>query len=382
MTINYKKIEKALAQNKVYNAWQYVKSLNETLMYMNVSYDMLNKVHENRISTLQQIQNEKIEELKRVGKASYKVSDMQRTCLNICGCEIADTIFLQKTVIEFFHYGKVSIDVLFQLINAALLGDEAVEAEDKTLLNQLPNKLKQKSEFSTLYQLIKQNKTDTKFQYLMAFDNYIKHIKVISILVNDSINENQHDFKINAFSYGKENYNEVNVLDKIFELREYILTTVDVILQELLRQIPNCISNKQRIQEIHYKIVKQAFGEKNGKERVNYIAFFIDVPNDISDLPAEIKVYPLIVKPNDEIYSFNFKFDKIFVRKSGTDESSIVGVATPKNDINSNEFYRIYKVNACEQKDYLTYIYTFGDVYKSQKININIFAMDGVIVYL
>ena len=37
--INYKDLEKALAQNKVYNAWQYVRSLNETLIYMNVSYE-------------------------------------------------------------------------------------------------------------------------------------------------------------------------------------------------------------------------------------------------------------------------------------------------------------------------------------------------------
>ena len=43
MAINYKDLEKALAQNKVYNAWQYVQSLNETLTYMNVSYKMLAK---------------------------------------------------------------------------------------------------------------------------------------------------------------------------------------------------------------------------------------------------------------------------------------------------------------------------------------------------
>ncbi len=44
MAINYKDLEKKhFAQNKVYNAWQYVQSLNETLMYMNVSYEMLKK---------------------------------------------------------------------------------------------------------------------------------------------------------------------------------------------------------------------------------------------------------------------------------------------------------------------------------------------------
>ncbi len=380
MAINYKDLEKALAQNKVYNAWQYVQSLNETLMYMNVSYEMLKKVHEHRISVLQQVQNEKFVELRNSGEASYKVSDMQRTNLNVGGYELDDIIFLRKTAMEFFHYGRVSMDVLFQLINAALLGDEAFDVEDKGLLGKLLKKLNQKPEFVTLLQLMDANKNDTRFQYLMAFDNYIKHIKTILISVKNSIFiGNQDIFKINAFSYGGVNYGEVNALDKILELRDYVYATVDVLLQELLQQIPNCIANSQRIQEIHYK---QVFTEKDGKTYVNYISFFIDVPNDISNLPTEIKVYPLIVKPNDEIYSFDFKFDKIFIRKSGTEEDNILGVATLKNDVNSNEFYRVYKVNACRQIDYNLYIATFGDTYQSQKLNMNIYAMNGVMLFI
>ncbi|MDY3304001.1 MAG: hypothetical protein SOW78_06960 [Clostridia bacterium] len=223
------------------------------------------------------------------------------------------------------------------MINAALLGDEAFDVEDKGLLGKLLKKLNQKPEFATLLQLMDANKNDIRFQYLMAFDNYIKHIKTILISVKNSIFiGNQDAFKINEFSYGGVDYTEENALDKILELRDYVYATVDVLLQELLHQIPNYISNSQRIQEIHYK---QVFTEKDGKTYVNHIAFFIDVPNDLSDLSKEIKVYPLIVKPNDEIYSFDFKFDKIFIRKSGTEEDNNLGVATLKNGVNSNEFF-------------------------------------------
>jgi hypothetical protein len=380
MAINYKDLEKTLAQNKVYNAWQYVQSLRETLMYMNVSYEMLKKVHEHRINVLQEVQAEKFEELKSAGKSSYKVCDLQRTNLNVGGYELDDIVFLRKTTMEFFHYGRVSMDVLFQIVNAALLGDEALEVEDKGLLGKLLRKLAQKPEFSALLQLMDANKNDARFQYLMAFDNYIKHIKTVLISVKNSILiGNQNSFRINAFSYGGVNYSEENALDKILELRDYIVDTVDNLLQEVLVQIPNCISNNQRIQEIHYK---QVFTEKEGKTFVNYIAFYIDVSNDVTDLPSEIKVYPLIIKPNDEIYSFDFKFDKIFIRKSGTDEDNIVGVATLKNGINSNEFYRVYEVNACSQLDYGLYIATFGDTYQSQKLNMNIYAMDGVMLFI
>ena len=151
------------------------------------------------------------------------------------------------------------------------------------------------------------------------------------------------------------------------------------ILNEIMLQIPNCISNSQRIQEIHYK---QVFTEKNSKPYLNYMSFFIDVPNDITDLPNEIKVYPLLIKPNDEIYSFDFRFDKIFIRKSGSDEQNIVGVATLKNGIDTNEFYRIYEVNSCSQIDYGLYAATFTDTYQSQKMNMNIYAMDGVMIFI
>ncbi|SDE12146.1 hypothetical protein SAMN04489866_1214 [Peptococcus niger] len=42
------------------------------------------------------------------------------------------------------------------------------------------------------------------------------------------------------------------------------------------------------------------------------ISFFTDVSNDISDLLSEIKVYSLIIKLNNERYSFAFRFDRIF----------------------------------------------------------------------
>lgn len=115
---------------------------------------------------------------------------------------------------------------------------------------------------------------------------------------------------------------------------------------------------------------------------MEYISFFIDVPNDISDLPSEIKVYPLIIKPNNEIYSFDFRFDKIFIRKQGSDENAIVGVATLKNGLDTNEFYRVYEVTACSQFDYGLYLATFKEMYKEQKLHMNIYAMDGIMLFL
>lgn len=52
MPIDISRLERTLAEHKVYDAWQYVKSLQETLGYMSVSYNMLLKVHDHRVTTL------------------------------------------------------------------------------------------------------------------------------------------------------------------------------------------------------------------------------------------------------------------------------------------------------------------------------------------
>lgn len=379
MNIDIKKLEKVLAENKVYDAWQYVQSLMETLDYMSVSYEMLAKVYEHRVNTLNKVQQDIFAEAFETGSSRVKVSDLEKTNLNVGGYELDDVVFLRKTAMEFFHYGRVSMDVLFQITNAALLGDDAIDIEDKGLLAKLLRKLGNTADFSNLLTLMTNNKNNSDFEYLMAFDNYIKHIKTVLVTVSNSfIIGNSNIFQISSFSYGGTTYPAVDALAKIKDIHDYVLTTVDEILDEIMNQVPNCISNSQRIQEIHYK---QVYNTKEGKTCLDYISFFIDVPNGISDLPNEIKVYPLIIKPNDEIYSFDFRFDKIFIRKAGTEED-IVGVATLKNGIDTNEFYRIYEVRACQETEYGLYILNFVDTYKSQKLNMNNYAMEGTMLFI
>lgn len=108
---------------------------------MNISFEMLKKVHQHRHKTLAAVQSEKIKEAIETGKTSLLVSDLKRTQLDVGGYELDDVVFLRKTAMEFFYYGRVSMDVLFQIINAALPGDEAFPVEDKGLLRKLVNKL-------------------------------------------------------------------------------------------------------------------------------------------------------------------------------------------------------------------------------------------------
>lgn len=169
----------------------------------------------------------------------------------------------------------------------------------------------------------------------------------------------------------------MKALVKVKEIYHYVINTVDNILEEVLNQVPNCLDNSQRIQEIKFKMQVQ---KNENKDKVDFIAFFIEVENDLSELPSEIKVYPLIVKPNGEIYSFDFRYDKLFVKRSNTnkEEDSIIGCAELKNGLETNEIYRVFEVKACSFLDYLKYQSEFNN--RIQKISMNFYAMEGQII--
>jgi hypothetical protein len=376
MSLDIKEFQKELAHQKVYDTWQYVDSLREMFSYMDLSYQLLINVHKNRVDSLKAQQGKILQQAFETGSASVKESDLHCTDLKIAGLDIDDSIFLRKTIVEFFHYARMSVDIMFQIINAALFGDESFEIMDRQLIKKVNRKLDAISSFANLKTLLDANKVNQTFLYLQAFDNYIKHIKTILVTVKTSFIIGSNDeFLIRDFIYDGIPYPLVNALDKVKEVNDYVQQKAEEILTEVKDQLPNCLNNSQRIQNISFK---QVMKENAQSKAVEYISFFIDVQNDISELPNEIKVLPLLVKPNDEIYSFDFRIKKIFIRKKGSEEDGIVGYAELKNGLETNEFYRIFEVHPCGIDEYHKYIFNFVNDYP--QVTLNYYAMEGAII--
>ncbi len=378
MGFDWKKFQKELAQQKVYDTWQYVNSLGEMLTYMNMSCELLDKVYTQRGIKLEEKEQEILRKAEETGKASVCESDLYCTDLDIAGLTINDGLFLQKTTMEFFHYARMCSDILFQIINAALLGDSSVAVDDATIINDVSNKIANYSNFITLKSLLDSNKNDNLFKYIRAFDNYIKHIKTVLVTVKSSFMfGNNNEFLIQEFIKNGITYPAQDAITIVKKANKYINDTVETILTEVQNQLPNCVDNSQRIHNISFKSVAKQL--KKGIQ-YDYISFFIDVDNDISELPTEIKVLPLIIKPNDDIYSFDFRFKKIFIRKKGTDEDGIIGCAEIKNGFDTNEFYRIFTVRSCDITEYYSYISRFTQEYSN--ITVKFAAMEGsAIIY-
>jgi hypothetical protein len=376
MSLDIKEFQKELAHQKVYDTWQYVDSLREMLTYMDLSYQLLVNVHKNRVDSLKAHESEILQEAVETGSASVKESDLHCTDLKIAGLDIDDCIFLRKTIVEFFHYARLSVDIMFQIINAALFGDESFEIMDRQLIRKVNSKLDGIPPFAKLKTLLDANKASQTFLYLQAFDNYIKHIKTILVTVKTSFIIGSNDeFLIKDFIYDRTSYPMVNALDKVKEVNDYVQQKAEEILTEVRNQLPNCLNNSQRIQNISFK---QVMKENAQSKTVEFISFFIDVQNDVSELPNEIKVLPLLVKPNDEIYSFDFRIKKVFIRKIGSEEDGIVGYAELKNGLETNEFYRIFEVHPCGIDEYYRYILNFVKDYP--QVTLNYYAMEGTII--
>lgn len=372
--MNFISLQKTLAQNKVYDAWQYVQSLAETLSYMDMSAELLEKVYAHRLAVLEETAQGLLQTAVETGKASITEQTLKETHLDIAGVKLDDSIVLKKISLEFFHYARLSMDILFQIINASLLGDSAIDVEDKGIVRKLLTAIGREPNFSTLKTMLDSVKTANEFSYLQGFDNHVKHIKTILVSVNNSfIFGSQNTFQIAAFSYGGAEYPTCDTIAKVREIQAYVTHTVEQILIETEKQVPNCLDTQKRIQNLSFHMQVQ---EHEGTSSIDHISFFIYVNNDLSELPSEINVYPLLIKPNGDIHSFDFRFEEIFVKKRTDD--SIVGVAKLKNGLSSSEVYRAFTVSPCNIGEYIKYLDTFKQKYQS--IHLDFYALEGQIV--
>ena len=376
MEINLKEFRRELAEHKVYDAWQYVNSLREMLEYMDMSCALVENVYLQRKETLREKEQEIVHEAIEKGSVDVGESTLHCTSLNIAGLEIDDRLFLQKTTMEFFHYARMSIDIIFQIINAALLGDRAVKVGYGIIITKVCDIISKKTEFEKLNELVENNKENENFKYIQAFDNYMKHIKTVLVAIQNSfIIGNKDTFLIGEFVNKGIRYPERDAVPTIRELDHYVKTTVLEILTEVKKQLPNCLDNSHRIHDISFKFVAKKVNDGIYPE---YLSFFIEVQENIDELPSEVKIRPLIVKPNGTIAEFDFRFDKIFIKKKGTDEDEVIGCAEIKNGFDTNEFYRVFTVRPCNRDEYIKYVGLFKQRYPSGKFNTQ--AMHGEII--
>lgn len=95
MEFEWKQFQKELAEQKVYDAWQYVNSLQEMLTYMDMSCVLVEKVYARRKEQLHSKEQEIFCEAAKNGSAEITEDALHCTDLNIAGITIDDRLFFE-----------------------------------------------------------------------------------------------------------------------------------------------------------------------------------------------------------------------------------------------------------------------------------------------
>lgn len=121
-------------------------------------------------------------------------------------------------------------DILFQIINAALLGDSSFAVDDRGMIGKVNTAIENNSNFATLKSLLDANKNDDTFKYIQAFDNYIKHIKTVLVTVKSSFMlGNNNEFIIQEFINSGITYPAQDAITIVKKANKYINDTVEAI---------------------------------------------------------------------------------------------------------------------------------------------------------
>lgn len=235
MEFDFSQFELLLAKHKVYDAWPFVMSLRQNRNYMEYSCSILQTVYNHRVKKIQEIEQDIHDTaLKNIGiKIPFTIGQTEETYIHVFGDKINDCFFLRKTVYEFFHYARVSIDFLAQIANAALFGDEKVSSDEKDFIGEVAKKIHRVSDFSALNSFFdslnsKRKDKNSMYSYLCAFDNHLKHINTIGVEIKNSVFfGDDYSFKLNSFIYKNYEYPETDAIGKIVDIQKFVQDTID-----------------------------------------------------------------------------------------------------------------------------------------------------------
>ena len=377
MNIKLKDLQRTLADNKVYDAWPYVLGLLDSMRNMSLSFELAKAVYNHRKNEIENFNQSILQEATSAPGTKVQVTwqGMKSPYQDIAGINVDDTILMEKTAVDFFHYAHMSIDSICQIVNSALFGDQAIE-EEKVSSGCLHDKMASFTQFGALLSIIDNGFSNNELIYAKGFDNYTKHIKILSFNISNSLFfGNKADFVLCAFNYKGNDFPEFEAITKMDTVMQEVEDYIEAVLAELITQIPNAIGTSSRHHSVSFK---SQLREHDGKSYVDYVVYFLEVKNGITDLPSEISILPLVIKPDGIIENHMLDMDTLFVTVKGQEEDGICGIAKVVPNQRKNAVYRKYMIQPASVDDFYDYYSTFKENYVDHKFHFK--AMDGSFV--
>ena len=246
MSINLNNFREALLANKSPEAVRYLESLWDVYTaYMPISYALAEKSAEKIlqgekefIDNMNDVMDRQFANGSSMACYTPAISDFQKNICTFEGVEMPTEIMLKKSIYEFIHWASICFDLITQLINAALLGRDSIDIESLQIIPKVTQKIQRKCGCCGLFAIMESIRYNQEYLYIRAFDNCVKHIQLVesrvpAVQINIGFEEPPARFTIKAFSHKRASYNEVDALDKIRKIYEYVRKTIYKILLEI-----------------------------------------------------------------------------------------------------------------------------------------------------
>jgi hypothetical protein len=362
-------LRKALIDKGLYEVLPYVKSLYLKRRYMLLSYALVDNAEKQLINRMQSIKDEKEFELETLGHTAWGTKDRDRWNVSIDGLTVDIVDYVGKNVWEFFHYARICLDMIPQILNITAFDQNNRSKPDDVNIKRLIKSLPE--HYAKIRELLKSFQNNECYKYIQSIDDYLKHIDSVGIKIQTkNWMEDFDSFIIGDFVFRRKNYSKREIQQLLQETKGFVLNAIDQFFDELLDASKES-DFENRITDVAYECLM--------KGRITeYMVFFVDIesPETLKSFKDRgIYIHPLIVGNDYHIYDDStFAFDTIFIRQKQT--QNILGVAHLDAD-SVQSFYKHYYVEPASEDDYSDFITKFKENYKRIRVK-NILAFQGI----
>jgi len=342
--VDYNKIKLILAQNSVFDSFQFIESMYYFLELASFSKKIIEDLSKYILDKKDEEEKKVYDNLQKHKSAEISAYDTNVLLINN---KIDSYFLIEKNMIDFFQYLRSAYEAVYQFINSSLFSDDAFNVGDVSY-HSIKSKIKNFPIFNSLELLLNNITSDSIYQYITDFNNHVKHIKNISLSVKISflIGSNKN-IDISEFQKKENKYDKKDLLDFSNDCLKKVIKDTDDLIDEIIKLVPNTLNTTNRVHDIKMKIIYDK------DQNVNSFGYYIDVLDNISELPSSISILPLIIH-NNEVDFINLEVDTVFIRDKN---DKIIGKAVAEIPYFRNLFlkYRKFNVSSASTIDYFDY---------------------------
>jgi len=314
LTLEHKKF---LVEHYVYDAWQFINNAAKGVATARFCCETIKKLIIQSNEEYTQWQNDMFaklfEDSKINGTAQIGIGydNMPKDVVDFLGEQISRPFLVDKYIKDFFQYTRNVFDSIAQVVNVALLANQAknIERVDFAKMHDIFSKPLVAGKFPDTEAFFIKIKESDEFIYLSEFNNRIKHICDSKLVLSHSLLDDKSTSQISAFYKKRQQFEQKNILDIVQIISDFLETE----FQEFLQVITNDIKEDKYIEGRIHTLNFYAQQIKNDPQN-SFAIVYIQVISSIDELPDEISI--LLINNNDEedVIVANCEYENILVR--------------------------------------------------------------------